>query len=263
MEDEPLTEVELRDELLECARYGEEDDLRAILTHGIDVNHQDDNGNTAMHKAAANGQIACMAILKEFGAAFKLNEQRNSPLHWAAQNGRADAIKFLIDHYEVDVLEKNAMGRSALTEAFQSKNTDCIELCLSHPSASEERLLGGNQKVSESITEDCTTTATIAEETPEETESERDAVTHAMQFTEAGPLVRVRELPITRADNPFGSDEAPEDDTTGLGLWPASVLLAQWLARAGLEILRDKVVVELGAGCGLPSLAAGNVHLYI
>lgn len=28
-------------------------------------------------------------------------------------------------------------------------------------------------------------------------------------------ILKIRELPITRADNPFGTDVAPEDDTTG------------------------------------------------
>jgi hypothetical protein len=28
-------------------------------------------------------------------------------------------------------------------------------------------------------------------------------------------ILKMRELPITRADNPFGSETAPEDDSTG------------------------------------------------
>ena len=38
-------------------------------------------------------------------------------------------------------------------------------------------------------------------------------------------------------------------------MWPASVLLARWAVEER-ELLRDKVVIELGAGCGLPGLAA-------
>lgn len=143
---ETLSEEELREELLECARYGEEEDLRAILESGVDANYQDENGNTAMHRAAANGQVTCMAILKNFGADLRVNQQGNLPLHWAAQNGQAEAIRFLLDNFaEVDVLRKNEQGRSVLTEAFQSQNTDAIQLCLAHPSASEERLADGMQ----------------------------------------------------------------------------------------------------------------------
>ena len=50
----------------------------------------------------------------------------------------------------------------------------------------------------------------------------------ALDDTDKDKLLYVRELPITRADNPFGTDTAPEDDTTGLGLWPATVICARW-----------------------------------
>ena len=43
----------------------------------------------------------------------------------------------------------------------------------------------------------------------------------------------------------------------GLGIWPAAVLLSRWLVEKR-DMLRGKVVVELGAGCGLPALAAGS-----
>jgi Lysine methyltransferase len=48
---------------------------------------------------------------------------------------------------------------------------------------------------------------------------------------------------------------------TGLGIWPAAVLLSRWLVEKQ-DLLRGKVVVELGAGCGLPALAAGK-HIHI
>ena len=90
--------------------------------------------------------------------------------------------------------------------------------------------------------------------------------------------VRIRELPITNPDDPFGSNIRPEDDTTGLSLWPASIILAHWVAKIGLLLSRQnnnesssknesssneslfrrpRVVLELGAGCGLPGIVAG------
>ena len=41
---------EMNEEILECARYGEEEELREYLTAGADVNYTDDGGNTALHK---------------------------------------------------------------------------------------------------------------------------------------------------------------------------------------------------------------------
>jgi len=67
----------------------------------------------------------------------------------------------------------------------------------------------------------------------------------------------MRELPITRADNPFGTEAAPEDDSTGLCIWPAAIILSRWLVEQYPgSSLRGRSVVELGAGCGLPALAA-------
>lgn len=102
----------------------------------------------------------------------------------------------------------------------------------------------------------------------EETIMAAEGVEHVMRLLGSGieaantgseassiPVVRVRELPITRADQPFASEESPEDDTTGLSVWPASIILSRWAAALGPNFFNNKVVVELGAGCGLPSLA--------
>jgi ankyrin repeat protein len=116
-----------------------------------------------MHMAAANGQVDCMLTLKRFQATMMPNSSGNLPTHWAAQNGKTAALKFLIDNYELDMLAQNALGRSVVTEAFQSQNAgqrillikidyepqltseyaveDCIELALSHASSTEERLV--------------------------------------------------------------------------------------------------------------------------
>ena len=48
----------------------------------------------------------------------------------------------------------------------------------------------------------------------------------------------------------------------GLSVWPASILLGQWVARrfgATSDVdMSQKMVLELGAGCGLPALVAGE-----
>ncbi|KAJ1439784.1 putative methyltransferase-domain-containing protein [Ochromonadaceae sp. CCMP2298] len=273
----------MNNEVLECARYGEDEDLRALLKAGASVDHLDESRSSAMHKAAANGEVACLKVLHEFGAQYVKNNTGNSPAHWAAQNGKAEALKFLIESYkDIDVLDKNDLGRSVLTEAFQSKSTECIELCLSHDSATEERLLpqGSQTKTTNSQGEETINVKVSADEGDGGMEVEEagemdvdaadsDAVTHSMGFayglaagedpSAASVRVQVRELPITRADSPFGSTAAPEDDTTGLSVWPAAILLSHWVAQWGTSgggDLAGKVVLELGAGCGLPGIVA-------
>ena len=43
-------QLEIDREVLECARYGEEDELREMLVAGGNVNYKDAGGNTALHK---------------------------------------------------------------------------------------------------------------------------------------------------------------------------------------------------------------------
>jgi ribosomal protein L11 methylase PrmA len=236
---------------LDCARYGDAEDLTACLAFGVDVNYTDAGGNTALHQAAANGEVECMKILKERNIAYCQNSSGNTPLHWAVQNQKLEAGKFIIENFEpLDVLQQNAAGRSALTDAFQTSNTELIDLCLGHPSSSEEKLLdkiSGNKDVK--ITD---------ETTMEDGDEEKPSVVHEFTFSTDeqyhGKTVQIRELPITNADNPFGTDTAPEDDTTGLGIWAASLLLSRYVLQLGPEVFRDKVVIELGAGCAVPGI---------
>jgi hypothetical protein len=264
---------EVHHELLECARYGEDEDLLMLIEqYQANVNHCDMNGNTAMHKASANGHLKCLEILYNHGAKHLKNYEGNYPCHWAAQNGKTEALKFLFDHYsDIDVLAQNKTGKSTVTEAFTSGNTDTIEVCLSHGSATEERLVPGseNKKEEEGIAEEDEgereRMETSAEERKddEEEEQSKNEVTHQMKLTtKSDEIILIRELPITRADNPFGSEESPEDDTTGLGIWPASILLSRWITNLGEEYFKDKTVMELGAGCGLPGITAGKSFVF-
>lgn len=145
-------------------------------------------------------------------------------IDWAVQNQKLEAVSFFLENYDIDVLAKNSFGRSVLTDAFQTGNTDIIGLCLSHSSSTEERLLAVNPTP--------TTEGETSEEKPEDSQS--NEVVHEFDFAALSEsfeklsheesadhvprvrkTLRIRELPITRADNPFGSEASPEDDTTG------------------------------------------------
>ena len=197
-----MTPEEANLESLECARYGEDDELRELfVSGGADANYADDSGTTAMHRAAANGELGCMKILKDFGSKHTQNLQGNFPIHWAALNAQEAALTFLFDNYEVDVLTKNQAGRSTLSEAFQTQKTEIIACCLSHSSATEEALLRTDADTKITVDGD---------------DAEKHAVVHEMDFnlspiksdskqsTGRRHILKIRELPITRADNPFG-----------------------------------------------------------
>lgn len=233
---------ELNQEVLECCRYDEDEDLKTILKSGADVNYTDLQGNTGLHRAAANGNVNCINILLDFGAKLLPNENGNYPFHWAAQNGQVTALKTLFDRCDdIDVLKQNKFGRSTMTEAFDSKNDQVIELCLSHSSSAEERMIP--EKIStdddsmeasfESSMQDNDVSITKLDTVTESNElndefNTKNAVFHEFNFTSSlinttsehmdqPVIMNIRELPIARADNPFGNESHPEDDTTGLG----------------------------------------------
>ena len=58
-----LSELDL--ELLECARYGELEDMVAQLDAGANLRVCDGGGNTALHRACANGHAVWLSMCAE------------------------------------------------------------------------------------------------------------------------------------------------------------------------------------------------------
>ena len=252
-----LSEEEALEELLDCARYGESDPVRAVVVEYPWLTHKarGEDGSTALHMACANGHdVVAKLLLLHQPTPLLPNTFGNTPLHWAAANGHERTVRVLLQHgQDVDVLIKNQAGRSALTEGFASSNTQVAKMLLEHDSATEERLLQG-------------TTKTTTNEEDNATKN-RDFVQHEFVLGNKNnnkqdkdeTVLRIRELPIDHADNPFGEEGRPQDDTTGYGIWSASLVLAQWLVSSSSSSVmdwQDKRVLELGSGLGLCGILA-------
>ena len=41
--------------------------LRYLVEHGVNLNHEDNSGRTAVHEAARNGQVEVLQLLKKLG----------------------------------------------------------------------------------------------------------------------------------------------------------------------------------------------------
>mmetsp|Transcript_3112 Transcript_3112/g.8435 ORF Transcript_3112/g.8435 Transcript_3112/m.8435 type:complete len:225 (-) Transcript_3112:27-701(-) len=62
-------------------------------------------------------------------------------------------------------------------------------------------------------------------------------------------------MAMKNADNPFADTERPDQDTTGLSIWSASLVMARWMQAVGKTgCWHDRSVLELGSGCGVPGL---------
>lgn len=58
-------------------RYGELEDVEANLSSGVDANHQDAHGNTALHLSCANGHADVIRALIKAGASHLPNAAGN------------------------------------------------------------------------------------------------------------------------------------------------------------------------------------------
>ncbi|GMI00740.1 hypothetical protein TrVE_jg11100 [Triparma verrucosa] len=222
-------------EMLECARYGDSDDLLALLSHpSTDVNYKNPQGTTALHNACANGhETCCSHILAQEEVLHLANDAGNTPLHWASTNGHKKVVGLLLKRFpDIDVLEKNKFGKSSLTEGFTSENTELIGSLLEHDSATEDKLLQGLPE---------------KQDVPAET-------THSLLLGKGKKVVKVRELEMSNADQPFTDEN--QLDTTGMSIWAGSIISGRWMAKLseGGEF-DNKSVIELGAGCGVPGFS--------
>lgn len=313
-----LTKVEAQTEIYDCARYGELNVIRAILSaHSKKVDNNDNNnsgesltseqkqiiqellnyqdektGNTCLHMSCANGHFDLVRFLLEYNCSYIMNNNKNSPLHYACSQGHVKCVELLLCHqphppnngddsyYKIDVLSKNSFGRSALTEGFgfaqntnnnnnNSSNDDLktrlVGLLLEHESAEEERLIGGTaaQHNDNNNNNEATDSSKAKEE------EAQGGVIHDFTFLsnpqqpkQNKKSLKIRELPIEHPDDPFGA--SPEEDTTGLGIWCASLVMSYWIASLSSSsssnsknnLLKDKNLCELGAGCGIPSITS-------
>lgn len=98
-------------------RGGNPDEVREMLKHGANVNHQDKKGKTALHRAAKAGFIETARILLENGASVFIRDQaEETPLFDAARSTikkeelQLKAIEILIKA-GADVTVKNKKGQ--------------------------------------------------------------------------------------------------------------------------------------------------------
>ncbi|CAK7330129.1 unnamed protein product [Dovyalis caffra] len=101
-----------------------------LLDDGLDVDDDDNDGFTALHKAIIGKKEAVISHLLRKGASPHVRDRDGaSPLHYAVQVGAVQTVKLLIK-YEVDVNVADDEGWTPLHVAVQSRNRDIAKILL-------------------------------------------------------------------------------------------------------------------------------------
>jgi hypothetical protein len=119
------------DQLMEAAYLGHVKTLNFLLDHGVDVNFQDEQyGASALHAAAQGGREEIIKILLERGAEVNLkSKEGNTPLMAAAFNHNEGVVKILLEA-GVEVNTRNQADETALSLAREELQEGIIRLLL-------------------------------------------------------------------------------------------------------------------------------------
>ncbi|KAF9927548.1 hypothetical protein FBU30_003094 [Linnemannia zychae] len=140
------------EELIECARYGELEEIQTVVqTSGPEkakllLSHKGEYGKTPLHMAAANGHLDVVEYLITVispEAVNIQNDQGNTALHWAATNGHAKVVETLITKGKANYKLKNAAGHTAMYEAEIHEREQVVAWMLINTEP-EEELKEGN-----------------------------------------------------------------------------------------------------------------------
>lgn len=124
------------DDFLYACRVGDLEDVRTLYQESYKV---DDDGNTGLHFASANGHFDVVQHILD-NCEFDINKSNstgNTPLHWAAFNGNLSIIELLLAKGASPDI-KNQLGRSASTLAEQQGHHDCVNKLLAHMNTRDE-----------------------------------------------------------------------------------------------------------------------------
>src|SRR5688572_28397281 len=87
-----------RPPIVDAARRGDRDALRALLQKGANVNEAEGDGSTALHWASYKDDLQAADLLIKAGAnVIVSNDLGATPLWTASQNGSEGMVKRLLD----------------------------------------------------------------------------------------------------------------------------------------------------------------------
>ena len=105
---------------------------RLVEVPGLDINHQDECGQTAAHFACIEGfpgHTECVRILAGTGRMDwnKRDKRGRTPLYWALENGHSDVMDIIVQQPNIDYNVKDEFGEALGYTAVNGGNVKCVE----------------------------------------------------------------------------------------------------------------------------------------
>lgn len=118
--------------LLEACYHNKESAVQQLILDGVMINaHDADMRDTALHKAAQNGNPKIAQLLLRAGANSEVtNSRRETPLHIACMNGHTGLVTLLLKTHRANPNAKKEGGITPLMLAAHQGHTEIIELLL-------------------------------------------------------------------------------------------------------------------------------------
>ncbi len=120
---------ELDSDLIDAARNGQTERVRALLHAGLESDTKDEIGSTALLEAALNGRTETVEALLDAGVDVnaKDNDGATALMYSLLIRGDAELVKLLLDA-GADVNEKSNDGWMALMLAEEDGHSDVVDL---------------------------------------------------------------------------------------------------------------------------------------
>jgi ankyrin repeat protein len=114
-----------------CAQGNVSEVKRLLKKNETAINGKNAGGETALHKAAARGELKIVELLIGGGAKFLADESGYTPLHVACKKDRIDVVKTLLKHRPEAALESLSDGRTPFYFAVKKGHVKVVELLIS------------------------------------------------------------------------------------------------------------------------------------